>query len=154
MNEVKFTVLGEPKGKARPRISVRKFKGTDGTDQTFAKGYTPKDTVMYENQVRAEYHNQCGERIFPDGIMLDCRITAYYGIPKSTSKKKRELMLRHRIRPTKKPDFDNVAKVVCDSLNGIAYHDDKQIVDGMFRKFYSDRPRVEVIIRQIGGDDE
>ena len=29
---------------------------------------------------------------------------------------------------TGKPDFDNVLKLVCDALNGIAYQDDKQIV--------------------------
>ena len=85
--------------------------------------------------------------------MLDIRIFAYYSIPKSTSKKKRELMLAGKIRPTKKPDFDNIAKIICDSLNGIAYQDDKLIVDGMFRKFYSEQPRVEVKILQIGLDE-
>ena len=47
----------------------------------------------------------------------DRRIIAYYEIPKSTSKKKRREMLEHRIRPTKKPDWDNIGKIVCDSLN-------------------------------------
>ena len=144
---VKFTVYGEPKAKGRPRVSVR--KSSDGT-KTFARAYTPKETVIYENQVKIEYENQCGAYRFPDDAMLDIRIFAYYGIPKSVSKKKRELMLNGRIRPTKKPDFDNIAKTICDSLNGIAYQDDKMIVDGMLRKFYSEKPRVEVKILQIG----
>lgn len=148
---VKFTVYGEPKAKGRPRVSVRKSK--DG-ERAFARAYTPKQTVIYENQVKLEYENQCGSYRFPDDAMLDIRIFAYYGIPKSTSKKKRELMLEGKIRPTKKPDFDNVAKIICDSLNGIAYQDDKQIVDGMFRKFYSEQPRVEVKILQIGGNEK
>ena len=143
---VKFTVYGEPKAKGRPRVSVR--KSGDG-EKTFARAYTPKQTVIYENQVKLEYENQCGSYRFPDDAMLDIRIFAYYGIPKSTSKKKRELMLAGKIRPTKKPDFDNIAKIICDSLNGIAYQDDKLIVDGMFRKFYSEQPRVEVKILQI-----
>lgn len=146
---VKFTVYGEPKAKGRPRVSVR--KSGDGKS-TFARAYTPKQTVIYENQVKLEYENQCGSYRFPDDAMLDIRIFAYYGIPKSTSKKKRELMLAGKIRPTKKPDFDNIAKIICDSLNGIAYQDDKLIVDGMFRKFYSEQPRVEVKILQIGGE--
>lgn len=38
------------------------------------------------------------------------RITAYYGIPKSASKKKAQLMRERKIRPMKKPDFDNIGK--------------------------------------------
>lgn len=60
-------------------------------------------------------------------------------------------MLDHKIRPTKKPDFDNIGKVICDALNKIAYRDDSQIVDAQVRKFYSDRPRVVVTIMECGG---
>ena len=148
---VKFTVHGEPKAKGRPRVSVR--KSGDG-EKTFARAYTPKQTVIYENQVKMEYENQCDSFRFPDDAMLDVRIFAFYGIPKSTSKKKRQLMIDGEIRPLKKPDFDNIAKIICDSLNGIAYRDDAIIVDGMFRKYYSEQPRVEVKIIQIGGDKE
>ncbi|MFQ6845614.1 MAG: RusA family crossover junction endodeoxyribonuclease [Oliverpabstia sp.] len=149
MKVVKFTVYGEPKAKGRPRVSVR--KSADG-EKTFARAYTPKNTVMYENQVKAEYGVQCDNFRFPDEAMLDVRIFAFYGIPKSVSKKKRQEMIEGKIRPVKKPDFDNIAKVICDSLNGIAYRDDAMIVDGMFRKYYSEQPRVEVKIIQIGGE--
>lgn len=53
------------------------------------------------------------------------------------------------IRPTKKPDMDNVVKVIADSLNQVAYKDDTQIVDCQCRKFYSESPRVEVRIKEI-----
>ena len=52
------------------------------------------------------------------------------------------------LRPTLKPDYDNIAKIIADSLNGIAYRDDAQIVDGYVRKFYSDKPRVVVTIQE------
>ena len=55
-------------------------------------------------------------------------------------------MIDRLIRPTRKPDFDNIGKVICDALNGIAYRDDAQIVDALVRKFYSDTPRVIVEI--------
>lgn len=140
--KVSFTVWGEPKGKGRPRFS---------TVGKYAKAYTPAETVSYENLVKVEYCRQCKNAKFEDGSMLDLRVFAYYAIPKSTSKKKRQLMLDKVIRPTKKPDMDNIIKIIADSLNNIAYHDDAQIVDTMVRKFYSENPRVEISIQNIGG---
>lgn len=134
-----FSVPGEPKGKGRPRF----VKAT-------GRAVTPKDTASYENLVKLEYASQCGDFRFPDTAMLDMRIRAYYSIPKSASKVKRYDMLNGLIRPTKKPDMDNVVKVIADSLNQLAYRDDTQIVDCQCRKFYSDRPRVDVVIAQVG----
>ena len=136
--KVKFTILGEPAGKGRPR-----FSNAGG----FVKTYTPEETVSYENLVKLEYGQQCKNYRFPDDAQLDVRIVAYYEIPKSTSKKKAKLMEEGKIRPTKKPDFDNIGKIICDSLNQRAYRDDSQIVDAQVRKFYSRNPRVVVIIQ-------
>lgn|SRR5699024_3150564 len=110
--------------------------------------YTPAETVQYENLVRMEYRRQCGDYRFPDDAALDMRIMAYYAIPKSASKKKRQEMLEHRIRPLKKVDCDNAVKIVADSLNMIAYRDDVQIVDCQIRKFYSSEPRIVVTIQE------
>ena len=139
---VKFTVQGEPKGKGRPRFS---------RVGNYARTYTPEETVKYENLVKTEYLRQCGNVKFDDDSMIDLRVFAYYSIPKSASKKKRKQMLDNIIRPAKKPDMDNIVKIVADSLNKIAYRDDAQIVDAMVRKFYSDNPRVEIIIQTTGG---
>lgn len=136
--EVKFTILGEPKGKGRPRFC-----------RNTGHAITPKDTVNYETLVHMEYVAQCEEFRFPDDAMLDMRIRAYYSIPKSASKKKRAAMIMGEIRPTKKPDMDNVVKIIADSLNQVAYRDDTQIVDCQCRKFYSDNPRVEVMIKTV-----
>ncbi len=136
--KAEFVILGEPQGKGRPRFS---------RVGDYVKTYTPDKTAAYENLVKVEYERQCRGKRFPDEQMLDMRIFAYYGIPKSTSKKKKQLMLDGEIRPTKKPDMDNVVKVIADSLNNIAYKDDTQIVDSMVRKFYSDTPRVRVVIK-------
>lgn len=133
---VKFTVLGEPRGKQRHRVTRK------------GNTYTPAETVQYENLVRMEYRRQCGDYRFPDDAALDMRIMAYYAIPKSASKKKRQEMLEHRIRPLKKVDCDNAVKIVADSLNMIAYRDDVQIVDCQIRKFYSSEPRIVVTIQE------
>ena len=54
------------------------------------------------------------------------QISIYTEPPKSISKKKREELLKGY--PMKKPDLDNVAKIILDALNGIAWKDDTQVV--------------------------
>ena len=142
--EVRFVIPGPPKGKGRPRFS--QVAG-------HAKATTPKDTVLYENLVRTEYQRQCGEARFEDGSMLDLRVVAYYPIPSSKSKKQQRLMEAGVIRPTTKPDNDNILKIIADSLNQIAYKDDAQVVDTQVRKFYSRRPRVAVVIRSAAATE-
>jgi Holliday junction resolvase RusA-like endonuclease len=53
-------------------------------------------------------------------------------------------MAENKLLPCKKPDIDNVIKIIADSLNGIAYKDDTQIVKLTAHKLYSDNPRVEI----------
>ena len=138
--KVIFTVPGEPQGKARAR--------TCG-----GHTYTPEKTVLYENLIKTEYARQCGNRkfsILSDGTAqpVAVRIEAVYGIPKSYSKKKRERALSGELAPTKKPDADNIAKVVCDALNGVAYVDDTQVVDlRVFKRF--GEPCVTISICEI-----
>ena len=136
MTKVKFVVPGDPTGKGRHRTRSNGHQ------------YTPEQTVVYENLVKTIYYQQCRKTMFPKGTPLDVRIVAYYAIPESESKKRKELMASHKIRPMKKPDVDNVEKIILDSLNKIAYHDDAQVVDCMFRKFYSYQPRVVVTIQE------
>jgi Holliday junction resolvase RusA-like endonuclease len=144
---VKFIVLGEPQGKGRPRFGARY---SQAAGRAFVNVRTPEKTVAYENLVKIEYGMQTQNFRFEDGSQLDMRIMAYYGIPKSASKKKKAAMIEGRIRPTKKPDMDNVVKIIADSLNQIAYKDDTQIVDCQCRKFYGEEPRVEVMIQEVG----
>ena len=140
MTEVRFSIPGIPFGKQRPKFS---------RVGNYVKAYTPAKTVNYENMVKFYYQQASKGYMFPDDAMLDVRIIAYYEIPKSVSNKRRQKMLSKELRPAKKPDFDNVGKIICDSLNKIAYRDDAAIVDAQVRKFYSETPRVDVIIKQI-----
>jgi len=76
-------------------------------------------------------------------------VHAYFDIPKSTPKKNIPLMIQGQIRPTKKPDMDNIYKIVADALNGLAYHDDSQIVQAYVEKFYGSSPRVVIQIDKL-----
>jgi len=141
MKQIRFEVPGAPFGKERPKFARR---------GNYTMTYTPKKTLQHEKEVVAAYMEIAKGRKFEKGTPLDIRIIAYYPIPKSTSKKKQREMLEHRLRPTVKPDLDNVAKLVYDALNGVAWYDDNAIVDTQVRKFYSDMPRVDVSIRVVG----
>lgn len=131
-----FLIPGEPTGKGRPRFMKN------------GHAYTPSKTAAYESIVRACYMEACGNENVPfeKGIPLVVTIEAIFGIPKSDSIKKRQAKLCGLMRPTKKVDADNVAKIICDSLNGIAYHDDSQVTTLHVIKGYGIEPCVKVWI--------
>lgn len=134
---MRFSIPGEPTGKGRPRV-VR--------NGAFTRTYTPRETATYENLVRLEYQRQCGASRFSDDAQLKMTVKAFYGLAASDSKRKRQAKLNDTIRPTKKPDCDNVGKIIADSCNGLAYRDDSQIVTMTIEKHYAEIPRVEVEI--------
>ena len=143
-----FIIPGNPQGKARARTFYNSKLGR-------TQSITPEKTVIYENLVKQMFIEHTGEARWFDKEPLSMWIKAFYPIPKSTSKKNRQLMIDGKILPTKKPDADNVAKVICDALNDVAYGDDTQIVKLTILKAYSaEPPRVEVLIEnlELGGD--
>mgnify|MGYP004476929401 CR=1 FL=1 len=134
-----FTVPGKPQGKARARTF---YNGNSGK----MSSVTPEKTVLYENLIKTCFRQKYGQERFSDDAYIIVRITAFFAPPKSVSKKKRAEMLADKIRPAKKPDIDNIAKVVLDALNGIAYHDDTQVVGLAIAKAYSEEPRLEITL--------
>lgn len=127
-----FTVPGEPRGKQRPRATRQGHM------------YTPKETVIYENLVKHEFISKYpNAEPLPGAVML--KICAEYPIPESWSKKKKIEAVDMAVFP-KKPDWDNVGKIVSDALNGIAYADDAQVFLAVVMKRYSTRPRLTVSI--------
>lgn len=139
-----FSIPGAPQGKARPKV-VR--------NGTFSRAYTPEKTVNYEALVKLSYQQAAGGLFLGAGVPVRVRIDAYYDTPKSESKKKLRNMLAGLLFPTKKPDWDNIGKIVCDALNGIAWKDDAQIVDGHVLKHYSEVPRTDVLIEEVQHED-
>ena len=134
---VKFIVYGEPVAKGRPRVVGN-------------HAYTPEKTKEQEEKVAWSYRAAHHGFKFDDGVPLRMEVDMYVKIPKGTSKKKAGLMQSGEIRPAKRVlDVDNGAKLVMDSINGIAYHDDAQIVEIEARKFYSENPRTEVLIEEL-----
>lgn len=132
-------VEGKIKGKARPRFNTKT-----------GRAFTTKDTMTYENLVKRCYQEQCG-KWFNGAIRA--RIRVYYKIPKSYTKKRVQGIREGLERPTKTPDVDNIEKIIFDSLNGIAYEDDKQIAHSSVEKFWTeDQERIEFELEEINNE--
>lgn len=139
--ELIFIVPGDAVGKGRPR-ACRAGKGI--------RMYTPAKTASYEQLVQ-QYAVSCNG-VRPLNGPLSIRLDIGVSVPASWSKKRRREALAGTERPAKKPDIDNIIKAVCDSLNGITYTDDAQIVEVSARKFYTDEPSTRVTLMQIPGE--
>ncbi len=135
---IKFVIEGTPQVKKRPRFA---------RTGNFVKTYTPIETTNYENWVKLCYKNQIGDMYSIDEA-LSVKILAYFDIPKAFSKVKHTKALSGELLPHNAKDVDNIAKIILDALNGIAYADDHYITSLQVIKRYSDIPRVEVEIEK------
>jgi Holliday junction resolvase RusA-like endonuclease len=127
---------GQPVGKGRPRFS-----------RVTGAVYTPEKTARYEERLAwAAQSVMAGQPLLTGALWVE--VYAWMDIPKSKPKAFRAAALTGNVWPTTKPDPDNIAKCL-DALNRVVWVDDAQIVDLTVRKFYSDRPRIEIIIQEL-----
>lgn len=138
-----FIVKGKPKSKLRARVVTNRYTGK-------VHSYTPESTESYENLIRWSYKSAGGQ--FMGDKLLEVDIKAYYPIPKSSTKKQRIAIEQGEIRPKTLPDCDNIIKGVLDALNGVAYYDDKQVVCVRCNKYYSEKGRIEITLKECGVD--
>jgi Holliday junction resolvase RusA-like endonuclease len=132
---ITFEIPGKPQGKRRARFARAGH---------FVKTYSDPQTVNYETFIR-EMFCLAHPGFVPLEGALDVEIKAFCGMPKA-SKKKRALMESGELRPAKKPEPDNIAKVVLDALTGLAFKNDSQVVRLEVEKWYAERERVGVSI--------
>lgn len=98
-------------GKGRPRFTRS------------GRTYTPRKTRKAEFAVQDEFRKVCGERWAKFGGPVKVSIVYSRQLAKSNPK---FWAFRQDLG---KPDLDNVAKLVLDSLNGLAFADDSQVVE-------------------------
>jgi Holliday junction resolvase RusA-like endonuclease len=135
-NKISILIPGEPIAKARPRWARWGM-------------YSPKKTVNYETLIQAIFCEK-HRGFIPTKGPVRLEALAYFTIPKSAGKKKSLLMANGVIKPTKRPDADNILKIIADSLQGIAFKNDSQIIEAHIYKLYSDYPRLEISINVEG----
>jgi Holliday junction resolvase RusA-like endonuclease len=128
--------FGVPKGKGRPRFSRKT-----------GSPYTPTTTRSYEAALCKAARAIMGKRALLEGP-LHVRCIAAFPIMPSWTKKKKEAARVGDELPTKKPDADNILKML-DALNGVVWNDDCQIVKAEIEKFYSERPMFRIEVSQM-----
>lgn len=133
---IEFEMLGKPLGKARPRVTRKGFT------------YTPQKTVNYENLIRWTFQSKFPNHKPYEGY-IEAEIKAIFDVPKSYSKKKTLELLNGSCNYDHKPDLDNIAKIVLDSLNGIAYKDDSQVTILKVIKEYGEQAKIIVKLKEI-----
>ena len=100
------------------------------------RAYQPKRIVDYKNFVK-----MAAQVAMRDKNIFDKCVTI-------------ELKFYRKFKPTSRNygDFDNLAKAICDALNGIVYKDDSQIVRCVIEKRQDkENPRVEITACNVVG---
>lgn len=131
---VVITVPGRPVPKGRPRFGS-------------GHAYTPKATRNFETQLKwlarlAMQHRE----IFLGPVKIE--VLALFPIPQSWPTKKKTDALNGLVRPTGKPDLDNLLKTV-DALNGVVWKDDSQVVSALVRKRYWNEPSLKIEVEAM-----
>lgn len=121
-----FAVPIRPVGKARPRF--RRFGNKVLT-------YTPETTRRFEEELKVAARNAGLHLPDPEAGPVEIRMTvrAYFG------GRRRSVIPR-----TKRPDLDNIVKIVMDAMNGVLYDDDSAVTAIRAEKYDSARDLLEI----------
>ena len=131
-----FEVIGDIVGKQRPRVNM--YTGNV---------YTPNKTKDYEEYIRQSFFLKY-KQIEPITNRVNVEITAYLKVPKMTNKTNKKMMINNEISPLKKPDIDNIAKVVLDALNNYVIKDDIQVSKISIEKMYAEEEKLYIKIEE------
>jgi Holliday junction resolvase RusA-like endonuclease len=138
MSRVTLTIPGEPIGWGRPTPVAR----LNAAGEPVVKLVTQKQTRAVKNAVRAAFRRKYPEhRPWTGPVML--RFTAVFETPASFNKALKADAARGVLYATKKPDKDNIEKLIKDALNGLVYVDDQQVMGGGIKR-YGSPARVEI----------
>lgn len=142
MNELKVFIPGEPCAQGRPRFS---------TAGGFDRAYDPAKSRNYKAYVKAVCADAAEKQgwLFNTDLPLEVELIAGLSIPSSKSKKWKQAAAEGVEKPTKKPDVDNLIKIIMDALSGVIYKDDKQIIKMSVEKRYAEQPGVTLEVRVL-----
>lgn len=137
--EISYIVYLIPKGSPRPR-------NTKNGNHFYVKGAQDNKKVF-----RYFFDSQPDLAIIRTACKFYC--TSYLPIPKSMKISEQILAELGYIRPIITPDFDNLIKTYSDMIQGTLLYNDSTIVEGVSKKFYSVKPRIEITIKYMESFD-
>lgn len=141
---IKFEIPGEPMAQQRPKFSSCI---DPKTGRKITKAYDPVKSKDYKTYIKYIASQHKPAELLQGALKVS--LDVYKSIPNSWSNVKKKSAKWGVLRPLTKPDLDNVAKGVLDACTKIIWNDDNQIVELIVRKYYSDNPRIEVIVEAL-----
>ena len=123
---MQFIILGHPVAQGRPKFYRR---------GNFVGAYDPGKSKGWKEDIKWQVIEQKPVKL--EGAIV---MHLVFNLPRPKSLPKK--VIEH----TKKPDLDNLAKAVKDSLKGVCYHDDSQIVHLHAEKRYAEPTGVNITI--------
>jgi len=133
----KFEIQERAIGKERPRVN----RNTGAV-------YTPTKTASFEEKVKWAFKGKYNIAEKPSEKPFKAKIVAVFKPAESLSKKKKEELL-YKVSYTNRPDVDNIAKIILDSLNGLAYKDDSQVTALLVLKDYGTENKIIVELEEL-----
>jgi Holliday junction resolvase RusA-like endonuclease len=128
--------------KAQPQGSVKAFMiGGRPRLTTDNSNLKPFRSEVTECAKTAMWNAGYQEPMAGKHVAVELAVDFFFAKPASVGKK--------RPYPTVKPDIDKTCRSVLDSLTGIAFHDDAQVIAINARKHYGSPERVEVTVTTI-----
>lgn len=148
---ITFSIPGEPKGKGRPRAVPGIKTGDDGEPVAFVRLVTPDDTRKAEGRVRDAFRAaHPNHKLWTGAVQIN--FTAVFETPASFNRALKDAAARGELYATKKPDKDNIEKMIVDALNGIAWVDDAQVMGGGIKR-YGSPARIDVALLPLNSPD-
>ncbi len=145
--DYEFTIDGEPQAQGRPRTRIIQGKGGMPAYATiYDDPKSAKAKILFASAAR-EY---APEKLIDQAIRVDTIF--YMPRPKNhyrTGKYADQLKDTSPVLHIKKPDRDNLDKLVLDALTGVIWTDDSLVCDGRIQKVYDRKPRIEVKIKLL-----
>lgn len=141
---IKFTI---------PIVPTAQMRARHGVVHGFSRTYKDEKQEARENVLMTFLAKFQPATPMQGELLLG--VKAYLPIPTSKAKKWKEAAASGKIRPTTKPDLDNLIKHLKDCLSMMRFWgDDKQVVGYLPHtgKYYSENPRWEIEIVKINPD--
>lgn len=136
LHVAQLVIPGEPQALARPRVARGRM-------------YDPRGNQIAKERIR-QLWRRSGYEPFDADAPLHLAVHCFFPRPRSHYVGRD--VERGRLRPdaprfvTRRPDLDNIIKLVADALQGLAFHDDSRIVWLDASKRWVDPPLAQTLV--------